>query len=191
MKLLHYFLSIIFITSSTIVIAKPAQFYKPYKSKIDVENIQPKKYELGNINVTLSSKKEALNFLTQEEIHARYIQKLTEELKNNNLLADEQTIKPITINFDIQQKRIFAGEDLEFISSKIVGKYAHSTLIYQSNLNYNNQELARLSQSEVLSIGKKGSLSKIIRDLSGKGKPENELEDIDAFAHYMINQIPK
>ncbi|MBU3847051.1 MAG: hypothetical protein H9855_08760 [Candidatus Acinetobacter avistercoris] len=191
MKLLHYFLSIIFITSSTIVIAKPAQFYKPYKSKIDVENIQPKKYELGNINVTLSSKKEAINFLTQEEIHARYIQKLTEELKNNNLLADEQTIKPITLNFDIQQKRIFAGEDLEFISPKIVGKYAHSTLIYQSNLKYNNQELAELNQSEVLSIGKKGSLSKIIRDLSGKGKPENELEDIDAFAHYMINQIPK
>ena len=34
------------------------------------------------------------------------------------------------------------------------------------------------------------ALGKIVRDLSGSGKPENELEDIDGFVHFIIEQLP-
>lgn len=44
--------------------------------------------------------------------------------------------------------------------------------------------------SEKISLGKSGSLGKIVRDLSGKGSPDNENEDIDGFAKYMIEQLP-
>lgn len=174
-----------------VALAKPAQFYKPYKSSILVENIQPKLYLIKDVNVRLSSKTNSPDFQTEEQIKNRYIQKLNEELKQQNLLANEQTTQPIFVNFDIEQKRVFAGEDLKFLSPKVVGKYAHSTLIYKSTLVHNNVELAKLSSEEKISIGKKGSLSKIVRDLSGGGKPENELEDIDGFAHYMIEQLPQ
>ena len=35
------------------------------------------------------------------------------------------------------------------------------------------------------------ALGKIVRDLSGSGKPENELEDIDGFVHFIIEQLPQ
>lgn len=177
--------------SATISHAKPEQFYKPYVSSTVVENVQPKQYVIKNLNLNLRSKIDAPNFLDQEQIKARYLEKLNEELKARNMLATEQTKQPIYINFDIQQTRVFAGEGLKFISSKVVGKYAHSTLQYSSTLSLDNVELAKLSVGEQISLGGKGSLGKITRDLSGSGKPENELEDIDSFAHFIIEKLPK
>lgn len=177
--------------SATVIHAKPEQFYKPYVSTELVENVQPKQYVIKSLNLSLSSKIDAPDFLNQEQIKARYLEKLNEELKARNMLATEQTKQPIYINFDIQQTRVFAGEGLKFISSKVVGKYAHSTLQYSSTLNLANVELAKLSVGEQVSLGKKGSLGKIARDLSGSGKPENELEDIDGFAQFMIEKLPK
>lgn len=171
--------------------AKPEQVYKPYKSAQVVENIQPRLFIINDVKVTLVSKIDAPDFLTQDQIKERYIKKLTEELKINNLLANEKTEKPILVKFDIKQKRVFAGEDLKFLSSKVVGKYAQSTMQYTSSLNNGAVELAKFKSDERVSIGKKGSIGKIMRDLSGKGNPENELEDIDGFAKYMIEQLPQ
>lgn len=105
-------------------------------------------------------------------------------------MADEQTAQPISLSFDIKQKRVFAGEDLKFLGSKAIGKYAHSTLQYTSTMTYDNKDLANYVSSEKISLGKSGSLGKIVRDLSGKGSPDNENEDIDGFAKYMIEQLP-
>ncbi len=171
--------------------AKPDQFYKPYKSVNNVENIQPRQYLINNVNVVLTSKIDAPTFLSQDKIKERYIEKLNEELKKKNLLANDKTETPILINYDINQKRVFAGEDLKFISSKVVGKYAHSTFQYDSTLNNGNSELAKYSSDEKISIGKNGSFGKIARDLTGSGKPENELEDIDAFAKFMVDMLPE
>ncbi|WP_314341399.1 hypothetical protein [Acinetobacter guillouiae] len=140
--------------------------------------------------MSLASKVDAPTFSTQDQIKERYVQKLTDELKSKGLLADEQTAQPISLSFDIKQKRVFAGEDLKFLGSKAIGKYAHSTLQYTSTMTYDNKDLANYVSSEKISLGKSGSLGKIVRDLSGKGSPDNEIEDIDGFAKYMIEQLP-
>ena len=171
--------------------AKPAQFYKPYKSKDTVENIQPKRYIVKDVNVTLSSKMNAPDFLNQDQIKQRYIQKLNADLKAKNLLADAETAQPIALSFDIAQKRVFAGEDLKFLGSNTGKKYAHSVMRYQSSLSHKDQELATLSSEDKISLGSKGSFGKIIRDLSGSGAPQNELEDIDGFAQHMVEQLPE
>lgn len=173
------------------VYAKNKQLYKPYETTNLIENIQPRLYFIQNVNVNLSSKIDAPDFLNEEEVKERYIQKLNEILKEKNLLANDETEKLISVSIDIKQKRIFAGEDLKFISPKVVGKYAHSTFQYNSTLNLESVEFAKFSSSEKFSMGKKGSISKIIRDLSGNGKPENELEDIDIFASFIIEMLPK
>ena len=190
MKFNQYLILTVIVVSAFTVNAKPTQFYKPYKSMNAVENIQPKKYLIKSIDVNLSSKVNAPKFLTQDQIKERYLQKLTNELKSKGLLADTEKVQPIFLDFKIKQKRVFAGEDLKFLGSKVVGKYAHSTLQYSSTMTYGNKELANFISSEKISLGKSGSLGKIVRDLSGKGLPDNELEDIDGFASYMIEQLP-
>lgn len=190
MKFKHFTILALIATSTSLVYAKPTQFYKPYKSVNTVENIQPKKYHIETVNVSLASKVDAPTFSTQDQIKERYVQKLTNELKSKGLLADEQTAQPISLSFDIKQKRVFAGEDLKFLGSKAIGKYAHSTLQYTSTMTYDNKDLAKYVSSEKISLGKSGSLGKIVRDLSGKGSPDNENEDIDGFAKYMIEQLP-
>lgn len=190
MKFKHFTILALIATSTSLVYAKPTQFYKPYKSVNTVENIQPKKYHIETVNVSLASKVDAPTFSTQDQIKERYVQKLTDELKSKRLLADEQTAQPISLSFDIKQKRVFAGEDLKFLGSKAIGKYAHSTLQYTSTMTYDNKDLANYVSSEKISLGKSGSLGKIVRDLSGKGSPDNENEDIDGFAKYMIEQLP-
>ncbi|SDB88856.1 hypothetical protein [Acinetobacter boissieri] len=176
---------------STTVFAKTDKFYKPYDTVGDVEHIQPKLYVVHNVNVSLSSKINAPDFLNQEQVKERYIQKLNDALGAQNMLANEHTEKPILVDFDIKQKRVFAGEDLSFISSKVIGKYAHTEFQYTSTLSYNNAEIAKLSVDKMIGIGKNGSFGKIYRDLSGSGKAENELEDIDAFTMLMIENLPK
>ena len=171
--------------------AKPTQFYKPYKNTNTVENIQPKKYLIESVSVNLSNKVNAPSFLTQDQIEERYLQNLKNELKSKGLLADGLTAQPISLSFEIKQKRVFAGEDLKFLGSKAVGKYAHSTLKYTSTMTYDNKELANYVSAEKISLGKSGSLGKIVRDLSGSGKPENALEDIDGFVHFIIEQLPQ
>jgi hypothetical protein len=190
MKINVFFVFALIGTCSFSVYAKPTQFYKPYKSSETVENIQPKKYIVGEVNLTLSSKLDAPTFYSQDQIKERYIQKLNEELRLKGLLADQETAQPISVSFDIKQKRVFSGEDLSFLSSKVVGKYAHSTLQYTSTITFNNKPLATYESSERISLGKNGSIGKIVRDLSGKGSPENEKEDIDGFVNYMIEQLP-
>lgn len=190
MKFKHFTILALIATSTSLVYAKPTQFYKPYKSVNTVENIQPKKYHIETVNVSLASKVDAPTFSTQDQIKERYVQKLTDELESKGLLADEQTAQPISLSFDIKQKRVFAGEDLKFLGSKAIGKYAHSTLQYTSTMTYDNKDLANYVSSEKISLGKSGSLGKIVRDLSGKGSPDNENEDIDGFAKYMIEQLP-
>ena len=190
MKFKHFTILALIATSTSLVYAKPTQFYKPYKSVNTVENIQPKKYHIETVNVSLASKVDAPTFSTQDQIQERYVQKLTDELKSKGLLADEQTVQPILLSFDIKQKRVFAGEDLKFLGSKAIGKYAHSTLQYTSTMTYDNKDLANYVSSEKISLGKSGSLGKIVRDLSGKGSPDNENEDIDGFAKYIIEQLP-
>lgn len=190
MKFKHFTILALIATSTSLVYAKPTQFYKPYKSVNTVENIQPKKYHIETVNVSLASKVDAPTFSTQDQIKERYVQKLTDELKSKGLLADEQTAQPISLSFNIKQKRVFAGEDLKFLGSKAIGKYAHSTLQYTSTMTYDNKDLANYVSSEKISLGKSGSLGKIVRDLSGKGSPDNENEDIDGFAKYMIDQLP-
>lgn len=190
MKFKHFTILALIATSTSLVYAKPTQFYKPYKSVNTVENIQPKKYHIETVNVSLASKVDAPTFSTQDQIKERYVQKLTDELKSKGLLADEQTAQPISLSFDIKQKRVFAGEDLKFLGSKAIGKYAHSTLQYTSTMTYDNKDLANYVSSEKILLGKSGSLGKIVRDLSGKGSPDNENEDIDGFAKYMIEQLP-
>jgi hypothetical protein len=190
MKFKHFTILALIATSTSLVYAKPTQFYKPYKSVNTVENIQPKKYHIETVNVSLASKVDAPTFSTQDQIKERYVQKLTDELKSKGLLADEQTAQPISLSFDIKQKRVFAGEDLKFLGSKAIGKYAHSTLQYTSTMTYDNKDLANYVSSEKISLGKSGSLGKIVRDLSGKGSPDNEIEDIDGFTKYMIEQLP-
>ena len=191
MKLQNIIFPLFILSFATTSNAKPTQFYKPYKNANTIENIQPKRYLINNVNVVLLSKTDANDFLTQEQIKTQYIQKITEQLKARNQLADEHTPQPISVNFEIKQKRVFAGEDLKFISTKLGSKYAHSTLQYQSTLINHDIELARYTSEEKISLGKKGSISKIVRDLSGSGKPENELEDIDGFAQFMVEQLPK
>lgn len=190
MKINIFFVFTLIGTCSFSVYAKATQFYKPYKSSETVENIQPKKYVVGEVNITLSSKVDAPTFYSQDQIKERYIQKLNEELKSKGLLADQETTQPISLSFDIKQKRVFSGEDLSFLSSKVVGKYAHSTLQYTSTMTFNSKPLATYESSERISLGKNGSIGKIVRDLSGKGSPENEKEDIDGFVNYMIEQLP-
>ena len=95
--------------------AKPTQFYKPYKNTNTVENIQPKKYLIESVSVNLSNKVNAPSFLTQDQIEERYLQNLKNELKSKGLLADELTTQPISLSFEIKQKRVFAGEDLKFL----------------------------------------------------------------------------
>lgn len=190
MKFKHFTILALIATSTSLVYAKPTQFYKPYKSVNTVENIQPKKYHIETVNVSLASKVDAPTFSTQDQIKERYVKKLTDELKSKGLLADEQTAQPISLSFDIKQKRVFAGEDLKFLGSKAIGKYAHSTLQYTSTMTYDSKDLANYASSEKISLGKSGSLGKIVRDLSGKGSPDNENEDIDGFAKYMIEQLP-
>ena len=114
--------------STFTVNAKPTQFYKPYKNTNIVENIQPKKYLIESVSVNLSSKVNAPSFLTQDQIEEQYLQNLKNELKSKGLLSDGLTAQPILLSFEIKQKRVFAGEDLKFLGSKAVGKYAHSTL---------------------------------------------------------------
>jgi hypothetical protein len=64
-------------------------------------------------------------------------------------------------------------------------------LQYTSTMTYDNKELANYVSAEKISLGKSGSLGKIVRDLSGSGKPENELEDIDSFVQFIIEQLPQ
>ncbi|MCS4296466.1 MULTISPECIES: hypothetical protein [Acinetobacter] len=132
MKFKHFTILALIATSTSLVYAKPTQFYKPYKSVNTVENIQPKKYHIETVNVSLASKVDAPTFSTQDQIKERYVQKLTDELESKGLLADEQTAQPITLSFDIKQKRVFAGEDLKFLGSKAIGKYAHALPLFSS-----------------------------------------------------------
>ncbi|GAB3044826.1 hypothetical protein GCM10027155_07400 [Acinetobacter apis] len=176
---------------STAALAKTDKFYKPYRVVGNVEHIEPKLYIIRNVTVSLSSKIEAPDFLNQEQVKERYVQKLNDALSAQNMLANEHTEKPILVDFDITQKRVFAGEGLKFISSKVVGKYAHSEFEYSSTLSSNNTDIAKLSIDKVMGIGKNGSFGKIYRDLSWSGKPENEIEDIDAFTNLMIENLPK
>ncbi len=187
----QFILSLSLLLCTTLAQAKPEQFYKPYVSSNTVENIQPKQYVIRAVNVTLNSKIDAPSFLNQDQIKARYIEKLNDELKQRNMLATAQTKQPIYVDFDIKQTRVFAGEGLKFISSKVVGKYAHSTLQYSSTLQSGNAELAKLVVGEQISMGNKGSLGKIVRDLSGAANENNELADIDSFAHFMAEKLPK
>ena len=191
MKFKQFSILVLVAISTFPVYAKPTQFYKPYKNTNTVENIQPKKYLIESVSVNLSNKVNAPSFLTQDQIEERYLQNLKNELKSKGLLADELTTQPISLSFEIKQKRVFAGEDLKFLGSKAVGKYAHSTLQYTSTMTYDNKELANYVSAEKISLGKSGSLGKIVRDLSGSGKPENELEDIDSFVQFIIEQLPQ
>ena len=58
-------------------------------------------------------------------------------------------------------------------------------------MQQSHKELANYVSAEKISLGKSGSLGKIVRDLSGSGKPENELEDIDSFVQFIIEQLPQ
>lgn len=175
-------------TLSMVTVAKPTQFYKPYKSTEVVENIQPKLYQLGQIDVDFTSKINRSEFLAQENLQNLYKEKLETSLKSKNLLADEMTKFPISINLEIHQKRIFAGEAF---GEKLSGKYAHTEFEYSSSLQNSNKTLATFKSSQYIGIGKHGNFGKILRDISGQGKPEHELADIDAFIDKIVNDLPK
>ena len=183
--------SLIIIFTST-AYAKPTQFYKPYKNTEQVENITPKLYKLGETKVHLESKINTADYLTEDKLATLYQEKMTQQLKTKNLLANDTSARVITLNLDIQQKRIFAGEGFSGLAGgKLVGKYAHSTLQYSSTLVNSDKLLANFQSDEYIGIGKNGNFGKIFRDLSGKGPPQNELDDVDSFVNKMIENLPK
>ena len=191
-KLLSTFLLFYTFVFCHVAVAKPQQFYKPYTSEQEVPQVENKRYQLGEINLDFSSKIDREGFLTEQEISNQYRQDIENQLREQNIYADENSQNIITINLNIQQKRVFAGEGFSRIGNEsLVGKYAHSTMKYQSTLKLNDQPLATYSSSAKISIGKKGSIGKIFRDLSGGGKPENELEDIQGFSKYIVDNLPK
>lgn len=168
--------------------AKATQIYKPYKNTETVENIQPRLYKLKSLNVSFSSRIQRPEYLTQDSITELYKEKIENTLKEKNMLADASTAQPIEIDLAINQKRIFAGEAL---GQKLAGNYAHSELQYTSTITYQNSPLASYKSEKYIGIGESGSFGKIFRDLSGEGKPEHEIKDVEAFAEKIADQLPK
>ena len=179
------FLSGFFTTNA---FSKPKQIYKPYHNSEDVTDIQPRLYQLNSVNVSLSSRLNKPDYLSQEKVIELYKTKIEESLKAKKMLATEQTPQPILINLDIKQKRIFAGEAL---GNKLSGNYAHSEFEYSSALTDQNKPLAQYKSEKFIGIGKNGNLGKIVRDLSGQGSPQNEIDDISAFSEKIVNNLPK
>jgi hypothetical protein len=168
--------------------AKPDQIYKPYKNTEIVENIQPRLYKLKSLNVNFSSRIQRPEYMTQDSITELYKEKIEQSLKEKNMLADATTAQPIDIDLAITQKRIFAGEAF---GQKLTGNYAHSELQYNSTITYQNSPLASYKSEKYIGIGDNGTFGKMFRDLSGKGKPEHEIKDVEAFAEKIVEQLPK
>ena len=168
--------------------AKPDQIYKPYKNTEIVENIQPRLYKLKSLNVNFSSRIQRPEYMTQDSITELYKEKIEQSLKEKNMLADATTAQPIDIDLAITQKRIFAGESF---GQKLTGNYAHSELQYNSTITYQNSPLASYKSEKYIGIGDNGTFGKMFRDLSGKGKPEHEIKDVEAFAEKIVEQLPK
>ena len=160
-----------------------AGFNDAYIQEINKDNVVVN-YE-GATQVLVLNKPD---YLSQEKVIELYKTKIEESLKAKKMLATEQTPQPILINLDIKQKRIFAGEAL---GNKLSGNYAHSEFEYSSALTDQNKPLAQYKSEKFIGIGKNGNLGKIVRDLSGQGSPQNEIDDISAFSEKIVNNLPK
>ena len=96
--------------------AKPAQFDKPYKSKDTVENIQPKRYIVKDVNVTLSSKMNAPDFLNQDQIKQLAAESETPEalLFNLSRLIPGATQSQFTAHLD---QALYAADVLGYATA--------------------------------------------------------------------------
>jgi hypothetical protein len=195
MKINHNIaLAIILMTSATSMTtyAKPTQFYKPYKSTETVENIQPRLYKINDLKVNLTSRMERPEYLNQESMTTLYKEQIESQLKEKNMLADENTAIPININLEINQKRVFMGEGFSWVGKEaLVGNYSTSEIQYNSTITANDIELANYKSDKYISIGNHGTYAKLFRDLAGKGKPEHEIIDVKNFAERIVNSLPK
>lgn len=162
--------------------------YKPYKTEKNAQIISAKRYVVEPIQLNFRSRVNPTEFLTQEKILELYTEKLNTALKNQDLLADQSTEQPIHLRLVIDQRRIFAGEAF---GAKLTGKYAHTEFQYHATLLSQGNTVATFQSEKYLGMGKHGNFGKIFRDLSGQGKPEHELEEIDAFSKLIIEQLPK
>ncbi|MPW40755.1 hypothetical protein A6M14_05465 [Acinetobacter sp. Ac_877] len=177
---------------STYSFSKPTQFYKPYKSTETVENIQPRLYKINDLKVNLTSRMERPEYLNQESMTTLYKEQIESKLQEKNMLADENTAVPINLNLEINQKRVFMGEGFSRVGKEaLVGNYSTSEIQYNSTITANNIELASYKSDKYVSIGNHGSYAKLFRDLTGKGKPEHEIIDVQNFAERIVNSIPK
>lgn len=172
--------------------SKPTQLYKPYKSTETVENIQPRLYKIDNLKVNLTSRMDRPEYLNQESMTTLYKEKIESKLKEKNMLADENTAVPINLNLEINHKRVFMGEGFSRIGKEVlVGNYGAGEFQYNATLTAQNIELANYKSEKYVGIGNQGSFGKMFRDLAGKGKPEHEIMDIDAFSNRIVDQLPK
>lgn len=156
---------------------KPASFSLPG----DAQFSEPK------VTVHLTQKIMVDGYSDEAQMTKIIQDKITAELKNNSLLADENAASPLSLEFIINYQRRFAGEDTPIHSKSVMAPLiGHTIIISEGGVEKHRIEKSGLTVNKGFGANLKTTFT------LGLGKTaKDEEDDLQTLANGLVVDIKK
>jgi hypothetical protein len=143
------------------------------------------KFSEPKVTVNLTQKITADGYPDESQMTKIIRDKITAELKNNSLLADTNTVNPMSLEFIINYQRRFAGEDSPIHSKSVMAPLISHTII----ISEGSVEKHRIEESG-LTINKGFGANLKTTFTLGLGKTaKDEQDDLQTLAVGLVSDI--